>query len=78
MRQEINDFDIEKVAGGSVNISEKKNKIGFDTLGEGYTLKCSYSQARSFVSQAFAAHQDMTEKEFDTFIRDEFLSRGWI
>lgn len=78
MRQEINDLDLDKVSGGSVNLSEKKNKIGFDTLGEGYTLKCTYKEARSLVSSLFAANQDMTEKDFDILVRNQFKAKGWI
>lgn len=78
MRQEINDLDLDKVSGGSVNLSEKKNKIGFDTIGEAYTLKCTYKEARTLVSSLFAANQDKTEKEFDTLVRDQFKAKGWI
>jgi len=78
MRQEINDLDLDKVNGGSVNLSEKKNKIGFDTIGEGYTLKCTYTEARKLVSSLFATNQDKTEKEFDILVRDTFKAKGWI
>lgn len=78
MRQEISELDMEKVAGGSVNLSQKKNKIGFDTIGEAYTLKCAFSDARSLVASLFATNQDKTEQEFDTLVRNEFRSRGWI
>lgn len=78
MRQEINDVNLDGVSGGSVNLSEKKNKIGFDTIGEAYSLKCSYTDARKFVSSLFAANQDMTEVEFDTYVRDQFKAKGWI
>ncbi len=78
MREEINELDLEKVAGGSVNLSEKKNKIGFDTIGEVYTLKCPFKDARTLVSGLFATNQDKTEKEFDILVRDEFKAKGWI
>lgn len=78
MREAINDLELDNVNGGSVNLSEKKNKIGFDTIGEAYTLKCTYTEARKLVSALFAANQDMTEKQFDTYVRDQFRARGWI
>jgi len=78
MRQEINDIELDAVNGGSVNLSEKKNKIGFDTLGEGYTLKCTYKQARSLVTSLFAANPDMAEKDFDILVRNQFKAKGWI
>lgn len=78
MRQEINDINLENVAGGSVNLSEKKNKIGFDTIGEAYSLKCTYKEARSLVTSLFAANPDMTEVQFDTMVRDQFKAKGWI
>ena len=78
MRQKINDLELDAVNGGSVNLSEKKNKIGFDTLGEAYTLKCTYKEARSLVTSLFAANQDLTEKDFDTLVRNQFKAKGWI
>ena len=78
MREEIKDLELDKVNGGSVNLSERKNKIGFDTIGEAYTLKCTFTEARKLVSSLFALNQDMTEKEFDTYVRDQFKAKGWI
>lgn len=78
MRQEINDLDLDKVSGGSVNLSEKKNKIGFDTIGEAYTLKCTYKEARTLVSSLFASNQDLNEKDFDILVRNQFKAKGWI
>ena len=78
MRKELIDNELEEVVGGTVNLSEKKNKIGFSTLGEGYTLKCSFKEARNLVATMFAANTDATEREFDTLVRDAFASRGWI
>lgn len=78
MAQQLFDKDLEDVVGGCVNLSQKKNKIGFDTIGEAYTLKCSYDDARSLVVSLFAANQDKTEQEFDILVRDEFFSRNWI
>jgi len=75
---QLSDQDLENVVGGSVNLSEKKNKIGFDTIGEGYTLKCTFKEAKTLVISLFAAHSDMGEREFDIFVRDEFRSRNWI
>lgn len=78
MAQLLNDQELEDVVGGSVNLSQKKNKIGFDTIGEVYTLKCTYQVARAAVTKAFAEHQDMTETEFDTYVRDLFKDNKWI
>lgn len=78
MSNQLSDQDLEKVVGGSVNLSEKKNKIGFDTIGEVYTLKCTYTQARTLVTKLFAENQDKTEQEFDILVRDAFKDLKYI
>lgn len=78
MGHQLTDQDLENVVGGSVNLSEKKNKIGFDTIGEAYTLKCTFKEAKTLVLSMFADYTDVTEREFDILVRDEFLHRNWI
>ena len=78
MSNQLSDQDLENVVGGSVNLSEKKNKIGFDTIGEVYTLKCTYTQARTKLVSLFAENQDLTEREFDILVRDEFKLLKYI
>ncbi len=77
MREQINENALEEVVGGTVNLSEAANKIGFTTLHEGYTLKCSYKEAKKLVSQLFAAN-DLSEAAFDKLVKKEFQARGWI
>ena len=78
MSHQLSDQDLESVVGGSVNLSEKKNKIGFDTIGEVYTLKCTFKEARTLVVTMFADNPDLSEQAFDILVRDEFRDRKWI
>ncbi len=78
MKQEINENEIDQVVGGAVCISEAKNRISFSTLGEGYPLKCTYKEANSLVISLFGQHSDMSEKEFDQFVKQTFQNKGWI
>jgi len=78
MAYQLSDQELEYVVGGSVNLSEKKNKIGFDTIGEGYTLKCTFKVASKKVAELFAENQNLTEKEFDILVRDVFRDNKWI
>lgn len=78
MAMQLSDNDLEGVVGGSVNLSEAKNKIGFDTIGEVYTLKCPYQDARDLVVSLFVANPDLKEMDFDILVRDEFANRKWI
>ncbi len=78
MSHQLTDQDLENVVGGSVNLSEKKNKIGFDTIGEVYTLKCTYKQAKTLLLSMFADYPDLTEREFDIKVRDEFKDQKYI
>ena len=78
MSNQLSDQELENVVGGSVNLSEKKNKVGFDTIGEVYTLKCTYTEARTRLVSLFASHQDLSEREFDILVRDDFKYNKWI
>lgn len=77
MRQAINNEELDFVVGGCVNLSKSKMKIGFTTLGEGYSLNCSYEDARDLLTSLFSQY-DTNEAEFDRIVKDEFMSRGWI
>lgn len=77
MKQELSDIELNEVVGGTVNLSEKANKIGFTTLGEGYVLKCTFKQAKGLLSSLYASN-DLSEGEFDRLVKREFKSRGWI
>jgi hypothetical protein len=78
MKQMINENDLNQVVGGTVCLSEAKNRISFTTLGEGYAIKCGFKEARSLLSQLFAANADMTEAEFDQYVKSTFQAKGWI
>ena len=78
MKQEINENEIDQVVGGAVCLSEKRKRISFSTLGEGYDLKCSYRDANVYVATLFAQHPEMGEQEFDEFVKNAFMSKGWI
>lgn len=77
MREMINNEDLFQIAGGRVNLSREKNKIGFTTLAEGYELKCSFEDARDLLTSLFSQY-DTSEAAFDQIVKDEFMSRGWI
>lgn len=78
MGNQLTDQDLENVVGGSVNLSEKKNKIGFDTIGEVYTLKCTFKEAKTLVLTMFADYPDVSEREFDILVRDAFRDNKYI
>lgn len=77
MREQINDVNLEEVVGGTVNLSQAANKIGFTTLHEGYVLKCTYQEAKKLVSRLFADNE-LSESAFDQLVKKEFQARGWI
>jgi len=78
MREAINDKDLEVVAGGAVLLSEKRNRISFSTLREGYDLKIPFAEANSTVISLYAQNYSMSEGEFDAFVKQYFKSKGWI
>ena len=79
MRQEINDMEMDQVVGGTVSLSEARMKICFSTLNDKRNLKnCTFKEARDLCNQLFAANADLTERQYDALVRDEFEKRGWI
>jgi len=78
MRAQIDEMDLDLVTGGTVKLSESKNKIGFTTLGEAYPIKCTFAQARDLVVKLFALNPDLKEREFDQLVKDAFTDNGWI
>lgn len=79
MRQELNDNELELVAGGEVCFSQKRNRVSFSTLQVGFPIKDGcYDQARSIAIQLFAANPDMSEKDFDILVKNTLQSKGLI
>ena len=78
MKEQLNDMDLEQVVGGTVVVSADKMKIGFTTLGEKYGLKnCTFDEAMSVIYSMYGQYTNRGEL-FDTAVRNEFRSRGWI
>lgn len=78
MRQELNDRMLEEVTGGSVTLSKPMNMCGFTTLGKIYKIKGDFALMRNRLFELYDEHSDMSDKAFDTLVRDEFQARGWI
>ena len=78
MREAINDNELEMVAGGAVCFSQARNRVSFSTLQQGFTIKGDYEEVRKYVIGKFAENPDMNEKEFDKFIKNALLDKGWI
>ena len=78
MKKEILDNELEQVVGGCVHLVEDTNSIEFDTLGEKYTLKCPYQEARSLLLQLFADNYDMSEEQFDAYVKKTFADNSMI
>lgn len=79
MRTKLNDSDMDKVVGGTVIISKDRMIVGFDTLGEKYSLKnCTYREARDYRDDLIDSCSNMSNSEFDKYCKKKFKDRGWI
>ena len=79
MREQINDQEMENVVGGTVIISKDYNNIGFSTTREKFDLKnCTFKQARNYVDDLLEEHPEMSNAEFDNFVKNAFKAKGWI
>lgn len=78
MKKEILDNELDQVVGGMVHLSGNTNTVEFTTLGETYKLKCPYKDARSELLSLFADNGEMSEAEFDAYVKKIFAAKGWI
>lgn len=79
MNELLSDDMLESVNGGTVIISIDHSVVGFDTLGEMYTLvNVDPYVARNLAERYKAENKTMGNAEFDKFIKAEFQSRGWL
>ena len=79
MRIQLNEAEMEKVAGGTVYISRDYMQVCFSSLGEGYNLvNCEFKDARNLADDLWEANQTLGDEAFDTLVRDEYFARGWI
>lgn len=78
MKKELNANELEQVSGGTVRINDRM-QIGFSTLNEAYTLKnCTFREARDFAEDLLAANQTMSNSEFDAFVKQQLIDKGWL
>ena len=78
MREQLNDSEMEKVAGGTITINRSTMNMGFTSIGENYELHCSFRDARNFADDLKAANPGLSEAEFEALVKLQFQSRGWI
>jgi len=78
MRTEVNENDLELVAGGTVVVSDM-GKVGFTTIGRKYKLQnVGWREARNYAEELHDSHSSMSNAEFDQFVLNEFARKGWI
>lgn len=78
MRKEINDAELNDVAGGIVFLSKDYNMVGFSTLQEDYKLNCTYREARDLRDDLLEANPGISDSDFDVLVKNAFISKGWI
>ena len=79
MREAINDNNLELIAGGEVCFSQKRYRVSFSTLQEGYAIKDGcYDEARSIATSLFMDHGDLSERDFDILVRNTLQDKGII
>ena len=80
MREEIHENNLELIAGGEVCFSQKRYRVSFSTLQEGYPIKEGrYDDARSVATSLFLDHgSDLSEREFDILVRNTLRDKGII
>ena len=64
-------------AGGAV-ISRDPAKVAFPEIGERYDLKCSYYEARTLAESLATSNNNMSDQEFQIYLRNNLKAKGWI
>ena len=78
MKTEINDNELELVVGGTVVVSDL-GKVGFTTMGKKFKLQgVGWRTARNYAEELHDQHSNMSNSEFDQFVYNEFVAKGWI
>ena len=78
MRREIQENDLELIAGGKVYVSGNSMIVSFTELKESYKYKCSYEDAKRLALGLFIDNDTLSDLEFDQLVKSEFVKRGWI
>lgn len=78
MRKEIQENDLELIAGGKVYVSGNTGLISFTELKESYKYKCSYEDAKKLSLGLFIDNDHLSDREFDELVKKEFQRKGWI
>ena len=80
MKQELNDMQLEEVAGGTVKISESRGQIKFTEIcgSTAFNYNCSFSDAMVLAAQIYAEYAGKSAAEYETACKAEFEARGWI
>ncbi len=79
MRKEINDAEMEKVAGGTVFISRDYMQVAFSSSKEVFKLQnCEYKDARNLADDLWEANKTLGDAEFDALVQNELRAKGWI
>lgn len=78
MKQELQDFQVEGVNGGTVVLSSPLKMCCFNTTGEMFKIKGDYKKMRNLLIQLYDENEGMGDAEFDQLVKNAFKSRGWI
>lgn len=75
---ELNDEELDYIAGGAVRISANTNRVGFTTSGRAYALQnCTARQARNLCEELMTGTY-ANEAEYDAACEAALRERGWI
>jgi len=78
MKRELEELELEEVTGGTVVLSAPMGKVRFTAIGKTYLIKGDIKQMRNLLLSLYDDNENMNDSEFDTLVRNEFKSRGWI
>ena len=78
MRKEIQENNLELIAGGKVYVSGNKGLVTFTELKQSFKYKCSYEDAKKLSMGLFIENDHLSDLEFDKLVKREFEKRGWI
>lgn len=74
---ELNDEELDKIAGGAAYINANTGKIAFDTIDTVYKFKnCTYRDVRDLCESYIGKYA--TEAEFDAACVAALKAKGWI
>lgn len=77
MKEQINDMDLELVAGGRYYLNRNNNKLVFENVNEIFHLvNCTSYQAQEVMDSLIGVYDN--QMQYDNACAEALMKKGWV